>query len=84
MQGKNNVLAVSLIMVILASAGRISYINLIGCCSVFVDNFHVQPTTVNIICFWRNTIGFDKCCSVGLSGGLKCLATMHDLSRKVN
>jgi hypothetical protein len=28
MQGKNDVLAVSLIMVILASAGRITYINL--------------------------------------------------------
>jgi hypothetical protein len=84
MQGKNNMLAVSLIMVILASAGRITYINLLGCSSVFVNNFHVQPTMVNIICFWTNTIDYDTCCSVGLSGGLKGLATMHDLSGKVN
>jgi hypothetical protein len=84
MQGKNNTLAVSLIMVILTSAGRITYINLIVCSSVFVNKFHAQPTMVNIIFVRTNTFGFDKGCSVRLSGGVKALATMHDLSRKVN
>ncbi len=77
-------LAVSLIMVILTSSGRITYIDLMGCSSGFVNKFHAQPITVNIVFVRTNTIGFDKCCSVGLSGGVKALATMHDLSRKVN
>jgi hypothetical protein len=80
-QGKNNMLAVSLIIIILAGARRTTYIDVIGCSSLFVNKLHRHSTTVFVR---TNSICFDKHCSVRLSGDVKQLVTMDDFFRKVN